>query len=232
MSRIANSQSAEACWSYLEYLIPKIPADKQGIGITFVYGDWLYLYSNEPAVQLRTKFLGQIQDFKNRLQGLLRKHPWYIPSAFSHMTWLEVLLQGNDFPARFGELKRIYEQDVFYQDLVRQDIVDQKRDPNDQNNISFILEETLLLYFISKGKIHLRNDYIHGQERWILSCYPGKPLRAEAYLYEQNFFKLTCPTNKYENGFYDLAEKKLYTFGKTTNIARAPEMSESLKQST
>ncbi len=212
MSRIANSQSAEACWGYLENFIPKIPANKQGVGLVFLYGDWLYLYSREPAMDLRSKFLGQIQDFKNRLHGLLIRHPWYIPSAFSHMTWLQALLSAPDFPARFGELKRLYTQDSDYQELVRLDIEGQRRDPSDQNNINFILEETLLVYFISKGKLQLPNDYIQGQERWILTCYPGQPLRSERYLYEQNFFKLSHLQNPYEDAFYDLSAKQLHRF--------------------
>ena len=58
----------------------------------------------------------------------------------------------------------------------------------------------------------LRNDYVQGNEDWVLWCYPGKPLKAQIYLTQKNFFNLKNPKNAYENAFYDLEEKKLYDF--------------------
>ena len=85
----------------------------------------------------------------------------------------------------------------------------------DENQVNFILEETLFVYLIAKGKVALKNDYIQDHEKWILLCYPGKPLKSEIYFFQKNLFKLTHPRNQYENAFYDLEEKKLYDFTRT-----------------
>ena len=53
MSRIGNSgQSAETYWKYINYINPS-KVNKSTIeskyGIIFIYGDFLYFYSNEKA---------------------------------------------------------------------------------------------------------------------------------------------------------------------------------------
>lgn len=64
----------------------------------------------------------------------------------------------------------------------------------------------------AKGKIKLHNEYIQGHEKFILQCYPGKPLRSEIYFFQLNPFKYKNSKNKYENSFYDLENKKLYNY--------------------
>jgi hypothetical protein len=76
------------------------------------------------------------------------------------------------------------------------------------------LEEILILYLISKGKIRLCNDYVQDKQKWILQCYPGKPIFSEVYLFQKNFFRLENKQNIYQNSFYDLEEKKLYDYKK------------------
>ena len=67
-------------------------------------------------------------------------------------------------------------------------------------------------YLIAKGKVRLRNDFVRDHQKWILKCYPGKPLHSEIYLFQKNFFKLSNTKNIYENSFYDLVDKKLYDY--------------------
>jgi hypothetical protein len=209
LSRIGNVQSAKKCFEYMEKFISKIR--KPIVGLNLIYGDNLYLYSNEKASSLKNKFQTLINSHKYEFKKLVKKDPKYIPDSFSFTTWSQVILESNEFMTRLGELKKLYKGDKNFQELVAEDIKNSKK-KSDENSINFILEEILLFYFITKGKIRLWNDYVEDRQKWILYCYPGKPLKSEIYLYQKNFFKLKNPENKFENSFYDLEAKKLYDY--------------------
>lgn len=69
-----------------------------------------------------------------------------------------------------------------------------------------------MFYLLSKGKVGLPNEYIQGREKWILWCYPGKPLKGQVYVYQQDPLNLSNAKNIYENCAYDLEAKKLIDF--------------------
>lgn len=209
MSRIGNAQSAKKCFEYMEHFIPKIFYPR--VGLIFLYGDFLYLYSDEKASSLKNKFQTLIHSHKNEFIKILKKHPTLIPSSISYLTWNQLILESKEFFEYFGELQKIYKKDKKLQEYVKRDIG--KENPN-ENQINFILEEILIFYLIAKGKVRLYNDYVQDKQKWILQCYPGKPLASETYLFQNNFFKFKNPDNLYENSFYDLEEKKLYDYTK------------------
>ncbi|MEN9626260.1 MAG: hypothetical protein RL557_588 [archaeon] len=206
MSRIGNAQSAKKCFEYMERFIPKIIFPV--VGLNFIYGDTLYLYSDGKANQLKNKYQTLVNSHKFEFKNILEKNPKYIPHSFSFNTWNQTILQSNEFMIFFGELKKIYQKDKILRKLVEEDIKKSNKEIDD-NSVNFILEEILLFYLITKGKVRLQNDYIQDKQKWILNCYPGKPLKSEIYLYQKNFFKLKNPDNVYENCFYDLEGKKL-----------------------
>jgi hypothetical protein len=70
-----------------------------------------------------------------------------------------------------------------------------------------------MMYYIAHMPVLLRNEYVHNHER-VLQCYPGKPLKHQIYIMQQDFFKLGTSTNVYQMSWYDLTEKKLYDFSK------------------
>ena len=86
-----------------------------------------------------------------------------------------------------------------------------KRELTDEQ-LNFFLEEHFMLYLISKGKVILPNEYIQGREKWILWCYPGKPLKGQIYVYQKNPLNIELSENPYQNCFYDLESKKLIDF--------------------
>lgn len=65
---------------------------------------------------------------------------------------------------------------------------------------------------LQKGQVELFNDYVLHHEKWILFCYPGKPLKSEVWVSQKNPLKLKNPQNRYEDSFYDLEGKKLYDY--------------------
>ncbi len=207
MGRISNSQSAKKCFEYMGNFLKKIIVPK--VGLVFLYSDSLYLYSDEKASTLKNKFSTLASSHKNEFMKLLKKNPDRIPTAFSFLTWNQAILESKEFFDYFGRLKKIYQKDKKFQEYIK---LDSGKDSITENEINFFLEEILLLYLISKGKIRLRNDYLNEHHKWILNCYPGKPLKSEIYLSQKNFFNLKNHENEYENSFYDLEEKKLYNY--------------------
>jgi len=209
MSRISNTQTPEKCFEYMEHFIPKII--KPEVGLNFIYSDGLYLNSTEQASLLKNKYDALIHQHKYGFLKLLEKKPVYITKSFNYVSWSQMILETKRFHEFFSQLKEVYSKDKRFQDLVVKDL-DIEQPENEQ--INFILEEILIFYLASKGEIVIKNDFLEGKHKWVLWCYPGKPLYSEIYLYRNNFFNLENTENKYQNSYYDLENKKLYDYSK------------------
>ncbi len=210
MSKISNSQSALENFKFVEFFIKKIR--KPVVGANFIYSDYLYFNSNEKASVLKAKFLPLILSHKNNFFNILKRHPWYIEKSFSFTTFNQIVLDCRKFMMYLGELKKIYSNDDEFKMWLNKDFINTKKDVLDENQVNFFLEEILLFYLIAKGKVRLLNEYIQDHQKWVLICYPGKPLYSEVYLFQKNFFRLENRDNIYENCYYDLSDKKLYDY--------------------
>jgi len=208
MPLIGNRQSPKECIKSTNHIIPKIK--ESGVGAVILYTDSLYLNSNEKASILKTKFQKVIEDHKRGYLKLIKRNVNIIPKAFSFTTWGQILLDCPDFTDYFKELKKIYSKDKIFQKYVKEDIIITGRRVND-NHVNYILEEVLLDYLMTKGKVRLQNDFVGDRQGWILNSYHGKPHKSHAYLYQKNFFKLKS-NNQFENCWYDLNAKILYDF--------------------
>ena len=214
-SKIGNIQNAKNCFDWMEHFTGEknCKVTLKQMGLNFIYGDYLYLFSCEQANSLRDKLLGQISSHKYNFLKIFNKAPWYIDKGVSFTTWNQTILDTKEYNSFYGQLKKIYKKDKEFQQYVKEDSKEMGR-KLDQNQVNFILEEILLFYLIAKGKTRLRNNFVHEQHKWILNCYPGKPLKSEMYLFQKNFFKLDYPINKYQNDYYDLEAKRLYEYDK------------------
>jgi hypothetical protein len=213
MSRITNAgQNARSCFDYLIEINKKIQEPK--VGVTFVYGDYLYFHSDEKASVLKQRFQELVIDHKNAIYNLLtskegKKHFQIIP-AFTFTTWNQLYLWTDNFKGYMTRLVDIAKEDKELQKCLEEDAKSLGR-PLDENQKLFFLEESLVAYLISKGKINIYNEYVHGREKWLLWCYPGKPPKTEVYLFKKNIFNLSMDQNKFQNSVqYDLVGKKLY----------------------
>ncbi|MDP3916987.1 MAG: hypothetical protein Q8Q42_01730 [Nanoarchaeota archaeon] len=209
MSKISSLQNAKKCFSYIEELTKKVKYPY--VGLTFLYSDNLYFYQKGDAVKLNKKFQQLMISHKNEFQKILNKNLWYIRDSFGFITWNQALIEIKNFMNYFSELKDIYNKDKTFQKYLEEDIKESKK-KIDEENVLFILEEILIFYLASKGKLKFQNKYLNGKEKWVLWCYPGKPLKSEIYLYQKNFFELENKENNYENCYYDLSEKRLYNY--------------------
>ncbi len=210
MSRISNTQSAEKCWEYLKIFSPD-KIIKPLVGVNFIYADLLYFNSSEEAAKLKSKFTQLMLAHKHEFLKIVSKNPFYIAKAFTFTTWSQMILECKEYTTYLGLLKKFYKKDRQFQKYVEEDAKSMGR-KLDENQINFILEEIFLVYMLSKGKIALQNEYIQGHQKWILWCYPGKPLKSQIYLMQKNIFKLSHPKNTYKDAFYDLEARKLYDF--------------------
>jgi hypothetical protein len=152
-------------------------------------------------------------DHRNSVQKLIEKNniEFQIQHSFSFMVWNQLYVGTKDFNHRFEELKRIYARDEQFQQYLKDDCDAFGREMGD-NQVNFFLEEVLMMYLLSKNQVKLPNEYIENNQKWILWCYPGRPLKSTVYLYQLNPFELEWQENPYENCQYDLDAKQLIDF--------------------
>ena len=218
MSRISNeSQNAKKYWEYIRFINPsKVDKSKpeSKLGVIFIYGDYLYMYSDEKATILKRRYMDLVTTHRNSFGNLVKGDPYLILDAFSYKVWNQFYVDYDKFIYYLTDLKKIYQEDDAFKKYIKKDFenLENKAFKLDDNQINFFLEEHLMLYLISKGVMKLENKFINNQQKWILIAYPGKPLLAHIYLHQKNFFKLDNSQNPYQDSWYDLEAKKLYNF--------------------
>lgn len=213
MTKIGNSQSAEKCFEYLNWIDSKIKKT-EGIGLITCYGDYLYFHSDEKATVLRDRYKDLMLSHKNGFMNLISKDKAWIKKAFSFSTFGQLMLDNSEiFTKSFTLIKELYQKDDLFKEAVDFDCLTAKNEVT-KLGVMFILEEITVLHLASKGMLSFNNRLVAGTEQWVLQCYPGTPLKSEVYLFQTNPLKLSNPKNKYENCFYDLEGKKLYDYTK------------------
>lgn len=212
MNKLQNRQDAEHCLEDIKYLATD-KISKTNVGLNFIYSDFLYLYSDKPAPELKHSFMNLVIDHRNSVQKLLEKNQmtFQIQHGFNYMVWNQLYVGTKDFNQRFEELKRLYTVDETFQQYLKDDCDVFGREMGD-NQINFFLEEILMMYLLSKNQVKLPNEYIENNQKWILFCYPGRPLKSTVYLYQLNPFKLDWPENPYQNAHFDLEANQLIEF--------------------
>ena len=210
MSRIATGQSAQKCIEWiLDFGVNKVTEPK--IGLNFIYGDFLYLISDEKASVLKERFMIETIKHKNALQNLVvkNKQQLQIQHAFTYQTWNDLYISTKDFDGNLREVRKLYQSDPDFQKYVAQDIAFYKRN-TDENQINFFLEEHVVTYLMCYMQLHLRNEYTLDRQEWVLWMYPGVPCKALVYLCQKNPFGFITE-NPYI-GQYNLENSKFYDF--------------------
>lgn len=211
MSLIANRQSPEKCFEYLKLIDKKIEKT-EGIGMVMWYGDYLYFHSDKPANQLRDRYKNLMLQHKNGFLNLVLKDPNWIKKAFSFYTFGQVMLDNSEiFVPAWNKVLDLYKTDQKFQKYVEDDCAIAGHGLG-VNEKMFILEEITAYYLAAKGEINFNNRFVPGTEQWVLLGYPGKPLKSEVYLMQNNPLKLSNPKNRFEHHYYDLEGKILYDY--------------------
>lgn len=215
MNRIGNTQSTEKCFEYVQYLDTKI-TKTNGIGGVFLYSDYLYFLSQEPARILRDRYKDLMTSHKDGLLRLIAKDQRFVAKAFSFRTLGQLFVDNSDiYKKSFDIVKKMYADDFVFQKYVREDAKNNNHETEEEEEVLFILEEITLFYLIQKGQIDLYNHFVTDTEKkWILQCCPGKPLKSEVYLFQKNPLTILNTKNKYENSYYDLESKILYDYSR------------------
>ncbi|MEI6022297.1 MAG: hypothetical protein WCQ32_00425 [bacterium] len=212
ISLLRNRQNADNLIKDLYNFYPT-KMSKPLIGVNYLYSDFLYLYSNKPAPELKQSFMSQVVKHKNEILNIVRKNQvdFQIQHAFSFTSWNQMYLGTTDFEIAFDKIKKIYKEDLLFQKYVSEDCVSYGKDMED-NQVLFFLEEALMFYMIQKNQVKLPNEYIENHQKWVLLCYPGKPLKTIIYLAQINPFNISWDENSYSNSFYDLENKQLVEY--------------------
>jgi len=212
MARIATGQSAQKCIEWiLDFGSTKVTEPK--IGLNVIYGDFLYLLSDEKASVLKERFMIEVIKHKNALQKLVQKNKQslQIQHAFTYQNWNDLYISTKDFDGNLRDIRNLYKTDTLFQKYIDEDIAFCKREKS-ENQINFFLEEHLLSYLLLFKQMNLRNEFVLGREEWILWVYPGVPCKADIYLFQKNPFKLK--TNNPYLGAYNLENGKFYDYNR------------------
>ena len=209
MPLLNTVQHPKELYSADEHILTKLCASNTGVQV--VYTDNLYLYSDEPAIELKLKHQKMVEVHKQGWLKLIKQNIYMIPKAFTFMTWNQLQLDCANFTEYLAQFRRIYDEDQQLQSYVRSDIEGTGREVT-KNTVGYMLEEILLDYLVMKGQVRLRNDYTNDREEWILNTYHGKPHRSHVYLHQKNYFQLDNEKNAYQNSWYDVLNRKLYDF--------------------
>lgn len=214
MNRLLNRQSAECCIEDIRHITPS-KISKPLVGLNFIYSDFLYLYSDKSAPELKHSFMNQVINHRNGILNILEKNhlEFQIQHAFNFMVWNQLYVGTNDFNEKFEKLKRIYREDPTFQKYLEEDSAVYGKDMK-ENQINFFLEEILMMYLLGHNQVKLPNEFIESNQKWILFCYPGRPLKGTVYMHQLNPFKLDWPENPYQNSQYDLEAKQLVDFAR------------------
>jgi hypothetical protein len=212
MSNLETKQSPKKCLEAIKYFSPK-KITKPLVGLNFIYTDFLYLFSKRPAPELKHSFMHETIKHRNAMQKLLHKHrfDFQIQHAFNYMVWNQLYVGTSDFNHLFTKVRKIYDADKVFQKYVKEDckLFEKKFD---ENQVNFFLEESLMTYLLVKNQVKLPNEYIENDQKWILLCYSGRPVKSMVYLFQLDPFKLSWPENPYQNAFYDLEAKQLIEY--------------------
>lgn len=211
MNRIGNAQSPEKCFEDLKWLDSKINKT-EGIGMVTWYSDYLYFHSDQPASLLRDRYKGLMMAHKNGFMNIILKDNVWIKKAFSFYTFGQVIIDNSEiFQSSLDTILKLYENDEKFKQYVDEDAKVGDHGVGEKEKM-FILEEITTIYLAAKGKLNFNNRFVPGTEKWVLHIYPGKPLKSETYLFQNNPLKLSNSKNVYENSYYDLTGRKLYNY--------------------
>lgn len=209
LSKVSNQQSLDACLSYLQHLYEKIDRT-EGIGVVFVYSDYLYLLTpQQEAATVHDRHLNQMAQHR---QGILNRiHQTHmVRQAFSFYSWGQMVVENPDLIYKTNQAVEKHRADKQLQKYVQYDSEDKSL--SDQQ-VQFILEESVFCYCLANGALTFNSDFIDRPE-WMLQCYPGPPLKTETYLLQEDYLSLEGRENEFADSYYDLKGEQLYEYSR------------------
>lgn len=212
MNRIGNAQSSAKNFKYLQHLDTKI-VNTEGIGMVTLYADYLYQNTKLPAFDIKNANINLMINHKLGFLNELRSDTAWIKKAFSFLTFGQMIIDNAEtYKSTLQKVVEIFNSNQEFREAVEKDAQEAKRVKEEEEYAYlFILEEITLFYLMAKGKINFQNEFVKNP-KWVLQCYPGKPLRSEVFLSQLNPLKLSNPENKFENHYYDLEGHILYDY--------------------
>lgn len=162
LSRITNTQSAKQYLDWLLHFYNKITSGSEGVGVSILYGDYLYMHTSETSpAQMRSKFLDVMSQHRREMVSLMKK-THMVPSAVEFLTWGGLLFDNYTIFLDYKrQLNQFISEDSNWEACLVAD-ADGRELTNKQRD--FFLEESLLLYLINKEVIKLPNSFVKSQQ--------------------------------------------------------------------
>ena len=208
MSRLANGQSADACYEILQYFEAKLTMIS--LDVVFLYTNGLYYNVDDTALAVRRTVNEQMVAHKNRLQNLILKNRQYVPGAFHYLPWDYVLLNGENYQACLARLNQEYKEQEAFRNCVLFDL--DGREPTNAN-IHFVLEEVVATHLIRQKQIEFPKTLVRS-DTFRMVIYPGPYIHSDYYQYEKKLLPLSKSPSEspYDAAHYDYTNKILYDF--------------------
>jgi len=208
MSLLNTRQSPEQCMKFLSVLDKKLNLPTNDV--VFLYTNGLYFNSDEKAGQLRKRTNSQMLSHKGHLKRLILKKKTYFPSAFHFLPFDYVILNSDSFENFFNLLKQAYKKDKKFKDLVFEGLGNRTKN---EENVNFILEEIAVAHIIREQLVEFPKSLVK-KDAYRLVMYPGRVLRAEAYMWKHKILPRGNPKRlgRYFNATYDPEQRVIHTF--------------------
>jgi len=205
MSRLANAQSAEKCYGALQFFEKKL--EIISLDVVFLYTTGLYNNSNEPALEVRKRTMGQMLAHKGAIMKLVLKKKKYVPRAMHFLTWDYIILNSPEYEEYYSKLKKLVKEDNgFYKILVK----DLGGREENEANINFLIEEIVVTHIIRQKLVELPKTIVR-KDNFRLFIYPGEYIKGDLYQWK----KKVLPQHKghpFSSSHYDLNKKVIYNF--------------------
>ncbi len=207
MSRLANTQSPDACYEMIQYFESKV--SEVGIDLVLLYTNGLYYNNTESALDVRKRTNGQMLAHRNAIYKRIVKERKYITQAVHFLPWDYTILDAPRFDDFFQILKRAGETDLVFRELLEQGLAGREAS---EANLNFLIEEIVITHLIREQMISFPKTLVR-KDTFRLVVYPGSHFEADKYQYQHHLLPTNSEcVNPYRAAHYDFSVKTLTDF--------------------
>ncbi len=171
MSKLHSGQSSHAVYEFLKNFSLKLST--RSIDVHLVYTNDLYFNSKSDALSLRKKMCFKMHEHTKQFRRIIAKNPLnFISKSIHYVSWDNVFVNNMQYSEFIAEIALQYKNNKKFKHTVDFDIAKNHK-TRDEENISFILEETVVFHLISQQFVPFNCLLADKGSCWTLLCYQG-----------------------------------------------------------
>ncbi len=179
MSRLFLGQNAKKTYETIIHLLSKVT--ELSIDVYCIYTNGLYFNSDEVSIDIRRRTTNQMLQHHRELKALIQKDKKLPLKTVHFLVWDSLLLNCRSFAETQKSVFDRYQRDFQFRLVVQSEVKSQ----GSEENVNFILEETIVTYLLREGHIQLPALFSE-ENAWRLLVYAGDALLPDVYLYKSN----------------------------------------------